>query len=403
MQHVGDREALRGRYGHARVDRLEPPRVLVVSGSVGAGHDGAAAELAARLRERGLHVDQRDFLRALPAPLRGVLRTSYVLSANYAPRTLGWMFASIEAYGLMYGLSRRLCALAQRRVEQWLRPGYDVVVSTYPWASQTVGELRASGRLLAPAVTFLTDPAAHLLWVHPEVDHHLTVTQATVDHGARAYGFEMQVGGPLVGDGFWRLADSAERLRARKSIRAQLELPEDAPVALILTGSLGIGDVEATVEAVLAGGAAVPVVACGRNEALRNKLALKLGPRALGWRDDVPDLMAASDVLVTNAGGLSFTEALVAGLPAVSFAVLPGHGEANAHILDAAGLAPWARTTTELTEALTAAVDPQRRHGRSSAPPCQVDELVARLATGATATRPGWTSLPILRPLRPAV
>ena len=393
---------MRGQHGHPRLNRSEPPRVLLVSGSVGAGHDRAAAELAARLRERGLHVDQRDFLLALPGPLRVLLRACYVASANYAPWALGWMFASIEAYGVMYGLSRRICALAERRVEQWLLLGYEVVVSTYPWASQTVGELRGSGRLLSPAVTFLTDPAAHLLWVHPGVDHHLTVTQATVDQGARDYGVEMQVGGPLVGGGFWRLTDSAERLRARASIRAQLELPEDVPVALILTGSLGIGDVEATVEAVLAGGAAVPVVACGRNEALRRKLALRLGPRALGWRDDVPDLMAASDVLVINAGGLSFTEALVTGLPAVSFAALPGHGEANAHVLDAAGLAPWARTTTELTAALTAALDPQRRQSRSTAPPCRVDELVARLATGMP-TRPDRPAMPSLRPLRAAV
>jgi len=360
--------------------------VLVVSGSVGAGHDRAAEELAARLSKRGLHVDQRDFLLALPRLLRILLRASYVACANYVPWALGWMFASIEAYGVMYGLSRRLCALAQRKVEQWLWPGYDVVVSTYPWASQTMGELRSSGRLLSPAVTFLTDPAAHLLWVHSKVDHHLTVTQATVDQGARDYGVEMQVGGPLVRDDFWRLTDSAERLRARASIRVQLELPEDAPVALILAGSLGIGDIEATVEAILAGGAAVPVVACGRNNALRRKLAVRLGPRALGWRDDVSDLMAASDVLVTNAGGLSFTEALVTGLPAVSFAALPGHGEANALVLDASGLAPWARTTMELAKALTAAVDPQRQQSRSAAPPCQVDELVARFATDAMTT-----------------
>ena len=266
-----------------------------------------------------------------------------------------------------------------------------------------MGELRASGRLLCPAVTFLTDPAAHLLWVHPEVDHHLTVTQATVDQGARDYGIEMQVGGPLVGQEFWRPTDSAERLRARASIRAQLELPKDAPVALILTGSLGIGDVEATVEAVLAGGAAVPVVACGRNQSLRRKLATRLGSRALGWRDDVPDLMAASDVLITNAGGLSFTEALVTGLPAVSFAALPGHGEANAHVLDAAGLATWARTTTELARALSAAIDPQRRQSRTAPPPCQVDELVAGLANRGTGTRTVPIPLPGVRPLRAVV
>jgi len=377
--------------------------VLVISGSVGAGHDRAAAELAGRLRERGLHVDQRDFLMALPRLLRFLLRTCYVISANYAPWVLGWMFSNIEARGVMYRVSLWMCGLAQGPVEEWLRPGCDVVVSTYPWASQTLGDLRAEDRLPCPAVTFLTDPAAHLLWVHPEVDHHLTVTQATVDQGTRDYGVEMQVGGPLVGSGFWRLADGAERKRARAAIRTQLEIPQDASVALILTGSLGIGDVEETVEAVLAGGAAVPVVACGHNQALRRRLAVRLGPRALGWRDDVPDLMAASDVLVTNAGGLSFTEALVTGLPAVSFAALPGHGEANAQVLDESGLAPWARTTTELTEALTAALDPEGPQSGSTAPPCRVDEVVAELATGTPSAPLTWTPLPARPPLRAAV
>jgi UDP-N-acetylglucosamine:LPS N-acetylglucosamine transferase len=166
---------------------------------------------------------------------------------------------------------------------------------------------------------------------------------------------------------------------------------------------LGLGDVEGTVEAVLAGGAAVPLVVCGRNEGLRRKLAGRLGPRALGWRDDVPDLMAASDVLVTNAGGLSFTEALVIGLPAVSFAVLPGHGEANAQVLDAAGLAPWARTEEELAEALTAALDPRRRQSRLMGPPSQVHDLVAGLATGTSPSPPAWTSHSTIRPLRAAV
>ena len=147
----------------------------------------------------------------------------------------------------------------------------------------------------------------------------------------------------------------------------------------------------------------MPVVACGRNQALRRKLSVRLGPRALGWRDDVPELMAASDVLVTNAGGLSFTEALVTGLPAVCFAPLPGHGEANAQVLDAAGLAPWARTTGELTEALTAAMDRLGPQSQWTAPPCRVDELVAGLAAGTSSAPPVWTRLPAVRPLRAAV
>ncbi|MEU3354588.1 glycosyltransferase [Streptomyces sp. NPDC037389] len=91
---------------------------------------------------------------------------------------------------------------------------------------------------------------------------------------------------------------------------------------------------------------------CGRNARLRRKAAGLPGVVALGWRDDMPQLMAAAEVLVHNAGGLSPTEALVAGLPAVSYQVLAGHGRQNAATLARAGLVPWPRTPGELAETL---------------------------------------------------
>jgi len=217
------------------------------------------------------------------------------------------------------------------------------------------------------------------------VDHHLTVTEATANHGVRTYRTPMQVGGPLVGAAFWRPPDSTAAWAARSSIRTELGVCQQTAVALIVTGSLGMGDVEATVEAVLAGGAAVPVVACGRNERLRRSLAPRLGVRALGWREDVADLMMAADVLITNAGGLSFTEALVIGMPAICFAPIPGHGRANAQVLHDTGLAPWAHTTAELTEALALATRPGHRHQLAPAPACRIDEFVAELAAAQPA------------------
>ena len=87
---------------------------------------------------------------------------------------------------------------------------------------------------------------------------------------------------------------------------------------------------------------------CARNERLRRRVeALGVG-RALGWVDDVPRLLAAADLVVHNAGGLACWEAITAVRPVVSYRVLPGHGEANAAVLQASGAAPWARSTREL-------------------------------------------------------
>jgi UDP-N-acetylglucosamine:LPS N-acetylglucosamine transferase len=322
-------------------------KVLVVSGSVGAGHDGAAYELAARLEAAGVQVAVRDFLDAVPRPVARVLREGYIATVMRMPLFFEVFFRGLEHRRLLWWAEQRVCARAARTVARWaaeFRP--DVVVATYPPAAQAVGVLRADGRLAVPAVTYLTDPAAHISWLHPAVDRHLTVTAATAEHGAASYGIPLEVAGPLVPERFGR------RLPADELAALRAELGEDRPLALLVGGSLGLGDVRTTVDDVVAAGFTA-VVLCGRNETLRRSLT-EPGVVALGWRDDVHRLMQATDVLVQNAGGLSYTESLVAGLPAVTYRPIPGHGRANARVLDEAGLAPWARDRADLARHLHA-------------------------------------------------
>lgn len=88
-------------------------------------------------------------------------------------------------------------------------------------------------------------------------------------------------------------------------------------------------------------GSAVPVVVCGRNEALAERLRKAGVEHVYGWVDDMPDLMSAADVLVQNAGGLTSLEAFASGLPVASYRCIPGHGQTNAAALQEAGLATW--------------------------------------------------------------
>jgi UDP-N-acetylglucosamine:LPS N-acetylglucosamine transferase len=323
--------------------------VLIVSGSVGAGHDGAAYELAARLAGAGVEVAVRDFLDAVPRPVARVMREGYVLAVERVPLAFEVFFRGLERRGLFWEAEQGVCTRAARTVARWVDEfGPDAVVATYPPAGQAIGALRADGSLPVPAYTYLTDPAVHISWLHPAVDRHLTVTSATADHGAATYAVHLEVAGPLVPERF------AQRLPAgeRAALRAELAVGADRPLALLAGGSLGLGDVRTTVDDVVAAGFAA-VVLCGRNERLRRRLT---GPGvvALGWRDDVHRLLQAADVLVQNAGGLSFTESLVAGLPAVTYRPIPGHGRANAAVLHDAGLAPWARDRAELARHLHA-------------------------------------------------
>jgi processive 1,2-diacylglycerol beta-glucosyltransferase len=330
-------------------------RVLVISGSVGAGHDGAADELISRLAKVDVAVDRRDYdyLDALPRIFRYMLRDGYRLSVGYVPAFFDWMFTHLEHVGWVQRVALGLCRMAQRHVLRWVGD-HDVVVSTYMLASQTLGQLKEAGLVDATLVTFLTDPAVHRLWVHPAVDHHVTVTEATARMGQQIYHTPMRAVGGLVSPRFADQPDPA----ARPKLRAELGLSPEGLVVLMTTGSLGMGDVPQVVQTISTSGVAEVVVLCGRNERLRKQLSSQPGVVALGWRDDVPELMAAVDVLVHNAGGLSLTEALTAGLPAVTYRPIPGHGVANSEVLAEAGLAPWPRDEA----GLIAAIRQQARH-----------------------------------------
>ncbi len=320
-----------------------PAHVVLVSGSVGAGHDGVAHELARRLTDEGFLVEVVDLLEGFSAVVALLLGSAYLLTLRVAP----WAYEStcwlVERSRLFQRVADAVCCSANawllRRVQ-----GADLVVATYPPAGRALGRLRRSGALRVPTATYLTDPAPNFLWVHPSVDLHLTAGAATAREAEERYGVPMSVGGPLV-DPVFR---TTEPVAARAHLRAVVGAGPEQRVALLLLGSLGVGDVRPAVKALQAAGL-LPVVLCGRNARLRRRLLRIPGLVALGWRDDTPSLVVGADLVVHNAGGLALTESMVAGVPSLTFAALPGHGRANAATLDRCGTVPWAHTPADLT------------------------------------------------------
>src|SRR5664280_2245503 len=276
-------------------------RVLIVSASMGGGHDGAAFELARRLRTRGYDVEVRDFLQAWPRLVARIVKTSYLFQLKVAPPTYDWLYRGIELIPVIAAIARLIAGWACRRLRQWVRDDDVAVISTYPLASQALGQLKANGHIRAPLATFLTDFSVHRLWVSPYVDLHLAAHPVTAAAAERLGAGYTVVTGPVVPPRFAALPPG-ERAAVRARKRAELGVPANATVALLVTGSWGVGDVAHTAAGITTSGAAVPVIVCGRNTALLQRLRHRGVGVALGWVDDMPALMAASDVLVQNAG-----------------------------------------------------------------------------------------------------
>jgi processive 1,2-diacylglycerol beta-glucosyltransferase len=323
-------------------------RVLVVSASMGGGHDGAGRELVQRLEAQGNDAQMVDFLRAFPLRIGWIVRAGYWFELRFAP----WTYeATYRLWYLLPAMCLPIVALVRfltgRRMLRWVRDYRpDVVVSTYPLASVTLGHCRQKGRLRVPLATFVTDFAVHPLWTHPGVDVHLCVHPRSAEVAAERSGGPALAPGPLVPERF--RADLPDRHQARQA----LGLDDGERLVLVVAGAWGIGDVSHTFDALVASGRYTPLAVCGNNVRLRTKLERRGGGHVLGWTDQMPLLMAASDALIQNAGGLTCMEALAAGLPVVSFLPIAGHGRDNAEQMQEAGVAAYATDAEELATAL---------------------------------------------------
>ena len=332
------------------------PRVAVISGSMGAGHDGAARELVRELTAAGYAADRHDFLDLLGPRAGRALRGLYARQLRVAPRSWGWLLGNLGRHpALNAGVADLVARAAAPRMRAALGPELSAVVSTYPLASQALGRLRRRGELAAPAVTFLTDLSVHPLWVAPGIDLHLALHEVAAGQARDRGAARVDVVGPLVAPAFREAAPMA--------------LPVDGPVALVVAGSWGVGEIAETAAEIAATGLATPVTVCGHNEQLRRRIAAAGTGLALGWVTDMPALVRAAGVVVQNAGGLTSLEAMSAGVPVISYRCLPGHGTTNAQALDRAGLAPWVTGPDGLAAALRAAL--------SGGPPPAAERLFA--------------------------
>ncbi len=319
-------------------------RIVIVSARVGAGHDGAAHALAARLN--GHDVEVLDFLDLLPRSLGRRLCGFYHRQLEVAPRSWDWTLSALETRWARR-LAARFATLACDRLLTALGDDTGLTISTYPLASHALAGLRARDSLAAPFAVYLTDPAVHPLCVTGAADLHLAPNRHAEAQAHALGADEVAVAAPVVGTRF-RPPLGTERAEARQA----LGLPATGRLALVVAGSWGVGQVRETAADVAASGVAIPVVVCGRNAALRDQLSGY--PHVFGWVEDMPRLMHAVDTVVQNAGGLTTSEALAVGLPVFTYRCLPGHGRANAAVLDRIGLVPWIRDRDELTAALLA-------------------------------------------------
>ena len=337
------------------------PRIAILHASAGGGHKRAAQAIATAVagRDPGATVREVDTLVFASRLYRRTYAQSYNVLAARAPRFWGVLYRTWGAAPVNRGTAPVRLALdrlnLRRLVRVVEREQPDAVVCTHFLPVEALSPVRRAGRLEVPLYCVITDFAAHPFWVFPHVDRYFVASQGVADelaeHGVERSRIEV-TGIPVEP----RFAVPIGRDAARE----RFSLDRTRPVVLVMGGGSGVGPLASLADRL----AALPqapevVVLCGTNARLRQQIEdLEVAGagrgntrgvvRALGFTHEVDALLEACDVVVSKAGGLTCSEALIKRTPLVIFRPTPGQEEANAAFLSAAGAAVHAASIEEV-------------------------------------------------------
>lgn len=301
-------------------------KAVLLSGSLGMGHDVLAEACATSLTAAGWSADTLDAMRLLgkgggsagEAVFRSMLAVPGLYDAfHFAALRTGSRLAMLADAGARRQVVPRLRAYLDTHPA-------DLAISVFATGASAMSSL-ANRYPGMKHIVFCSDVTPHRLWVHPNVDLYL-VTAAAAEPAVRRFQPDapVMVVPPVVRAAFY---DPPAQAQAR----ASLGLPGYGRCVLLMSGAWGLGPVAEAAEAL--GDAGVHVLAvAGRNAKLEARLraAARRQPRVhpFGFSDRIPELMAAADLVVTSSGD-TCTEARTVGRPLLLLDVVQGHGRDN--------------------------------------------------------------------------
>ena len=313
----------------------------------------------------------------------GIIQRIVGQEAPLQRRWLNWLF-DVE-YRVLIGwrpmrsfitwFGSRLARPATLRIVGRTQP--DVVVSTYPGATEVLGRLRSRGEVRVPVVSAITDLSALWMWAKPGVDLHLiTHQESTEEVRAIAPGSRIVWARGMTSPAFDIPVDQADARRA-------LQLPADGGVVIVSGGGWGVGDMEGAIAIALAiPSVATVVVLCGRSEALKARLGKRFGrePRVQLWgfTERMSELMGAADALIHSTAGLTVLEAWIRGCRPISYGWGVAHIRMNNEAFKRFGIADVVPNRAALRPALERALAaPRVAHPEYGDQPSAADEILA--------------------------
>jgi processive 1,2-diacylglycerol beta-glucosyltransferase len=318
--------------------------------STGAGHRRAAEAIASAL-SRGPHdvetelINIVDFMNDTVHQLYQTFRTRVMAEA---PHVFGQLYSWAdkgprESESLFDRLLLGLEVSSLRSLADYIRSAScDLAIHTHFFSAEIAAFLRRKQQISLPHVVVTTDYFSHSLWYQHPCE---LFTVASPDAGTYLQllgGRQQQVAltGVPVDPAFARERLDRKEVAKDTARRAhQIGAGERHPRILLSTTGTSPEAAARSLEDLSTASRPlqITVLAGGSSERKQALDAVEAGERhlvnILGSRDDMPELLAAADVAIGKAGGLTCSEAMAVGCPMAFLKPRPDQEEQNADFL----------------------------------------------------------------------
>ena len=325
----------RGKLGvfYYRLERIlrGTGKVLILSCGTGGGHNSAAKAILEELLSQGLEADFMEYLEIINTNLKNKVNEIYLKSTNNEGKTfkvaykLGEIYQKTNIKSPVYGLNQ----LNKNKLYDYIkRNGYEYIITTHLFAAQALTAIKKEHRINFTAVA--TDYVCIPFWRETNPDFMITpsdeLKSSFIDQGVKENKL-IPLGIPV------KRAYSEDY--DINDCKKKVGLDINKRYVLLLTGSMGFGNVEEIVDELNNNIKDINlIVACGTNKELYEKLNKKDNVIPLEFTENIDLYMKSSDIILSKPGGLTTTEIAVLGKPFIHTMPIPGCENYNANFFE---------------------------------------------------------------------
>ena len=338
-------------------------KILIFYASYGGGHLSAANSIKDYLSNHYENIDVEliDCMKYINKPIEKITTTAYNEMAKKAPWAWGKIYSDSQKGPLAHITTRsnQVFAIKLLRLLREKKP--DLIISTHPFGSQMCSYLKRKGKITSKIATILTDFAPHDQWL---VGSDYTDYFFVAHNKMKEYLISKNIPeNKIFATGIPISNKFLETFNTSK-ILSSLGLKENLKTVLFFAGGkFGLGK-SRTLEifnTLVNDFNNIQVIAIsGKNKKMYEefnqivKIANKTNfIKIFEFVNNVPELMAVSDVVITKPGGLTTTESLVSGLPMIIINPIPGQEEENAQFLEHSNVGIWLKKQMNITETIS--------------------------------------------------